>query len=123
VDALRALRGRYRLAIISNIDDDLFATTVQQLGVEFEVVVTAEQARCYKPNSAIFEEALRRLAVEPRHVAHVAEGVTEISPAKRLGCATIWVRQNWRSARLLTAPPDFEVPDLKSLLAYMDADA
>jgi 2-haloacid dehalogenase len=123
VDALRALRGRYRLAIISNIDDDLFATTVQQLGVEFEVVVTAQQTRCYKPNSAIFEEALRRLAVEPRHVAHVAEGVTEIPPAKRLGCATIWVRRNGRSARLLTEPPDFEVPDLKSLLAYMDADA
>jgi 2-haloacid dehalogenase len=87
VDALPALRCRYRLAIISNIDDDLFATTIQQLGVEFEVVVTAEQARCYKPNSAIFEEALRRLAVEPRHVAHVAEA--EIPRAKRLGCATI----------------------------------
>jgi 2-haloalkanoic acid dehalogenase type II len=80
VAALRALEGRYRLAVISNIDDDLFASTVQQLEVAFELVVTAEQARCYKPDPAIFEEALRRLAVEPRHIAHVAEGVTELRP-------------------------------------------
>jgi hypothetical protein len=84
--------------------------------VEFEVVVTAEQARCYKPNSAIFEEALRRLAVEPRSPKlrfHVPSG----SAARPSGSP------EWRSARLLTEPPDFEVPDLKSLLAYMDADA
>jgi 2-haloacid dehalogenase len=91
VDALRALRGRYMLAVISNIDDDLFASTVEQLGVEFDFVVTSEQARCYKPHLAIFEEALRRLNVDPRYIAHVAEGVTEIPRARRLGCTTIWV--------------------------------
>jgi 2-haloacid dehalogenase len=116
VNALRALAGRYRLAVISNIDDDLFAATAEQLGVEFDLVVTAEQVRCYKPDLAIFEEALRRLAVEPRRIAHVAEGVTEIPPARRLGCTTIWVRRHGRSARLLTEAPDLEVPDLKSLL-------
>jgi 2-haloacid dehalogenase len=115
VDTLRALGGRYRMGIISNIDDDLIATTLKQLGVKFDLVVTAEQTRCYKPSSAIFEEALRRLAVEPRHIAHVAEGVTEIPPAKQLGCATIWVRRHGRSARLITELPDLEVPNLKSL--------
>lgn len=119
VDALQALSRRYRLAIISNIDDDLFALTIKQLGVEFGSIVTAEQARCYKPNPAIFEEALRRLAVNPDRIAHVAEGVTEIAPARRLGCATVWVRRHGRSARLLTEPPDLEVPDLRSLLACM----
>jgi 2-haloacid dehalogenase len=119
VEALRVLKRRYRLAVISNIDDDLFATTAQQLGVPFDCVVTAEQARTYKPSPAIFEEALRRLAVAPRHIVHIAEGVTEITPARQLGCATIWVRRHGRSARLLTEPPDLEVPDLKSLLACM----
>jgi 2-haloacid dehalogenase len=122
VDALRALEGRYKLAVISNIDDDVFATTLEQLGVEFDLVVTAEQARCYKPHMAIFEEALRRLAIEPHCIAHVAEGVTEIPPARRLGCTTIWVRRHGRSARLLTEAPDLEVPDLNSLLAPMGAD-
>ncbi len=120
VDALRALAGRYRLAVISNIDDDLFAATAPRLGVSFDPVVTAEQARCYKPDPAIFELALRRLGVEPRRVAHVAEGVTEIPPARRLGCATVWVRRHGRSARLLTEAPDLEVPDLRSLLPHLD---
>jgi 2-haloacid dehalogenase len=122
LDALRALGGRYRLAVISNIDDDLFSATVEQLGVKFDLVVTAQQARCYKPHLAIFEEAHRRLAVEPRYIAHVAEGVTEIPPARRLGCTTIWVRRHGRSARLLTEAPDLEVPDLNSLLVPMGAD-
>jgi 2-haloacid dehalogenase len=123
VQALSALRRRYRLAIISNIDDDLFAATARQLEVPFDAVVTAEQAHCYKPDLAIFEEAFRRLGVEPGSVTHVAEGATEIAPARQLGCATVWVRRNGRSARLLTEAPDAEVADLQSLLARMDVDA
>ena len=122
VDTLKALAMRYRLATISNIDDDLFAGTAPQLGVEFDVIVTAEQARCYKPGAAIFEEALRRLSVQPHEVAHVAEGVTEIPTARRLGCATAWVRRNGRSARLLTEIPHLEVSDMGTLLGYLGGD-
>ena len=117
VAALRALGTRCRLAVISNIDDNLFAATARQLEVPFAAVVTAGQARCYKPDPAIFEEALGRLGETPGVVAHVAEGVGEVAPARRLGCSTVWVRRNGRSARLLTEAPDLEVPDLQSLLA------
>lgn len=119
VDALRVLAARYRLAIVSNIDDDLFAATAPQCGVAFDCVVTAQEARCYKPDQAIFDLALRRLGVAGHQVAHVAEGVTEIPPARRLGCATVWVRRHGRSARLLTEAPDLEVPDLRSLLTHL----
>jgi 2-haloacid dehalogenase len=119
VEVLKALARRFRLAIISNIDDDLFAGTAPQLGVGFEHVVTAGQTRCYKPHQPIFEEAIRRLGVDPRQVAHVAEGTTEIPTARKLGCATVWVRRNGRSAHLLTEPPDWEVPDLRSLLVRL----
>jgi FMN phosphatase YigB (HAD superfamily) len=57
--------------------------------------------------------------VKSHQVAHVAEGVTEISPARRLGCATVWVRRRGRSARLLTEAPDLEVPALSSLLPHV----
>ena len=120
--ALRALEGRYRLAIVSNIDDDLFAATAQKLDVGFDLVVTAEQVRSYKPSSPIFEEAIRRLGVTPDAIAHVAEGISEVPPARLLGCATVWVRRRGRSARLLTEAPDLEVPDLRSLLARMGID-
>lgn len=116
VDALRALRRRFRLAVISNIDDDLFAATAGQLGVAFDLVLTSEQARCYKPDPAIFVDALRRLGVAGTDVLHAAEGTTEIAPARHLGCATAWVRRHGRSARLLTDMPDLDVPDLRALL-------
>jgi len=119
VAALRALGRHHRLAIVSNIDDDLFAASARQLEVPFAAVVTAGQCRGYKPSPALFEEALRRLGAASSAVAHVAEGVTEIPPARRLGCTTVWVRRNGRSARLLTEAPDLEVPDLQSLLAPM----
>ena len=122
VNALRALAERYQLAVISNIDNDLFAATTPQLGTSFGLVVTAEEARCYKPDPAIFELALRHLAVEPRCIVHVAEGITEVPPARSLGCATVWVRRHGRSARLLTEAPDLEVPDLQSLLPYLGID-
>ena len=127
VEALSALKGRYRLAVVSNIDDDLFAATALRLGVAFDHVVTAEQVRSYKPRAPIFKEAIRRLSAAPGAVAHVAEGASEVPPARRLGCATVWVRRHGRSARLRTEAPDLEVPDLevpglRSLLARMGID-
>jgi 2-haloacid dehalogenase len=123
VEALRVLGRRYRLAIISNIDDELFAATARQLDVPFDAVISAEQVRCYKPHQPIFEEALWRLGAEPGSVTHVAEGVTEIAPMRQLGCATVWVRRNGRSARLLTEAPDLEVPDLRFLLPVLASGA
>ena len=48
VPALQALGRRFRLGIISNIDDDLFALTKKKLGVDFSVIVTDEQVQSYK---------------------------------------------------------------------------
>ena len=115
------LRRQHNLLIgegsAERIKLDIGAAAAPQVAVPFDVVVTAGQARCYKPDAAIFEEALRRLGEPPGAVAHVAEGVGEVAPARRLGCSTVWVRRNGRSARLLAKAPDLEVPDLQSLLA------
>ena len=55
--ALDTLRTRYKLAVISNVDDDMFAGTVQALNIDFDAVVTAEQSRSYKPNLRNFNLA------------------------------------------------------------------
>ena len=68
VPALRQLQQRYKLAILSNIDDDLFAHSAEKLQVPFDCVVTAEQAQSYKPSSRNFELLLEKLAV-PRDTA------------------------------------------------------
>jgi 2-haloacid dehalogenase len=128
VAALGELRKRYQLAVISNIDDDLFAETRKRLDVEFDAVITAEQARSYKPSLNNFQMALRTLAISPDRLLHAAQSMYhDVVPARSLGISTVWV--NRKSARpgigavlASAAPasekqPDLEVPDLASLAA------
>jgi hypothetical protein len=65
VAALRLLRERHRLAIISNVDDGLFALTSYHLDVECDWIITAEQARTYRPSLNDFEVALPSIGVAP----------------------------------------------------------
>jgi len=126
VPALRELQRRYKLAVISNIDDDLFAETRKHLGVEFDGVITAEQARSYKPSLNNFRLVLRKLALSPDRLLHAAQSVYhDVVPARSLGISTVWV--NRKSARpgigavrasvalASEKQADLEVPDLASL--------
>jgi len=121
VAALRILKSRYKLAVISNIDDDLFAKTGKLLGVEFDAVVTAEQAGSYKPSLRNFEFALRRLAVAPERLLHVAQSIYhDVVPARSLGISTVWVnrksaRPGIGAVRTAEGRADLEVPDLAAL--------
>jgi len=123
VVALRQLKKRYKLAIISNIDDNLFAETRKLLGVEFDAVITAEQARSYKPSRRNFELALQRLAVAPENLLHVGQSIYhDVVPAQSLGIATVWVnrksaRPGVGAVRPAAGRPDLEVPDLATLAA------
>ena len=119
--ALRALGGRYRLAIVSNVDDDLFADSAALLGVTFDQVVTAEQVGSYKPARGHFDEVLQRLALPRERVLHCAQSLYhDISPASALGFRSVWVNRRGSSGGTgatppATATPDLEVPDLASL--------
>lgn len=121
VDALRRLASHYKLAVISNVDDALFAATANRLGVEFDWVTTAQQVRAYKPSHAVFEEALRRIGVPRERVLHVAQSLYhDIVPAKSLGLSTVWVNRRFGAAGAgatprVSAAPDLEVHDLASL--------
>ena len=123
--SLRALAARYRLAIVSNVDDDLFAGSAAQLGVSFETIVTAEQVKSYKPAHAHFHEVLDRLALPREQVLHVAQSLFhDIAPARELGIPCVWVnRRSGRGGSGATAPsdarPDVEVPDLRTLVERM----
>ena len=69
VAALRPLKKQFKLGILSNIDDDLFSSTAPQLGIEFDTVVTASQARAYKPSLDIFRLAQKKIGLPSRAVA------------------------------------------------------
>ena len=123
VPALRELQRRYKLAVISNIDDDLFAETRQLLGVDFDGVITAQQAKSYKPSINNFEIALRTLALSPDRLLHAAQSIYhDVVPAQSLGIGTVWVnrksaRPGIGAVRASSGRPDLELPDLASLAA------
>ena len=60
-DALRLLKRRFRLVILSNVHRDGFAASNRKLGVEFDAVYTAEDIGSYKPDPRNFEYMLARL--------------------------------------------------------------
>ena len=118
-EALAALQTRYKLAVISNVDDELFAGTAEALNVDFDAVVTAEQARSYKPSRRNFDLAATRLGVETDAWLHVAESLFhDIGPANRLGIASVWVNRAGRGGgtRRTEAFPDLVVSDLGELV-------
>jgi 2-haloacid dehalogenase len=121
VEALHKLKSRYQLAVISNVDDDLFATTAPKLGVAFDQVITAQQAGCYKPCCGIFELAEERIGVSRKQWLHVGQSIYhDVIPAQSLGIATVWVnrpspRPGAGAAKAISGKPDLEVPNLRTL--------
>lgn len=121
VAALRLLKTRFHLAILSNVDDDLFATTAPQLEVEFDEVITAQQAKAYKPSMKIFEVALSRIDAPAHRVLHVGQSIYhDVVPAQALGLATVWVnrpsaRRGVGAVKSAQATPDLKVGSLEEL--------
>jgi len=119
-EALARLKERFRLGVITNCDDDLFAASSRRLGVEFDWVITAQQARGYKPRRENFAFALERIDVPRERVLHVAQSLFhDHVPAQALGMTTVWVdRRQGRAGAGAPPPagatPDLTTPDLKT---------
>jgi len=121
VQSLRRLKSRFKLAVISNTDGDLFARTARRLEVSFDHVITAQQASCYKPGLAIFEMALQKIGLPREQILHCGQSVYhDVVPAKSLGLGSVWVnrpsaRPGVGAVKAASAEPDLVVPDLQTL--------
>jgi 2-haloacid dehalogenase len=121
VAALSRFKQRYKLGIISNTDDDLFAASAQHLKVPFDEIVTAQQARSYKPALNNFQFAIQRIGVPKSKVLHVAQSIYhDVVPARTLGLASVWVNRRKGmsgpgATKAAVGRPDLEVEDLKTL--------
>jgi 2-haloacid dehalogenase len=126
VEALQTLKKTFKLAIISNIDDDLFALSAKHLKVEFDWIITAEQAKSYKPSLHNFKFAVERIGVSPEKILHIAQSIYhDVIPAKILGLSTVWVNRRKGKERFGATPPassypNLEVPDLKTLVSIIE---
>jgi len=123
--ALQALHKKFRLAIVSNIDDDLFAHSAQRLQVRFDWIITAQQVKSYKPSLNNFRMAFERIGVPQNRILHVAQSLFhDIAPANALGLSSVWVNRRHKKEGSGATPeaqarPDLEVPDLRTLAEKM----
>ncbi len=121
--ALEKLARRYTLGILSNVDNDLIEGTLNHFPIRFDMIVTAENVKSYKPGLAHFEEA-RRIIGNDRSWLHVAASrYHDIEPASRLGISAVWV--NRKNVSLEGGPlkeSTREVRDLRELVGWLEGN-
>ncbi len=116
-DALMRIKEDFRIAIISNVDNDIIKESVKNLGVELDFVITAEMAKAYKPNLRVFKYAQKLMQVDKNNWLHAAQSVYhDIIPAKKFGLRTIWIkRRGFGATPPAYAKADFEFSSLEDL--------
>ncbi len=126
VDALHILKKKYKLAIISNIDNDLFHYSEKLLNTKFDYLITAEDIGSYKPSLNNFQAAIKKIGVEPGKILHIAQSIYhDIIPAKESGLSNVWVNRRKNKQGFGATPPakglpNLEVTSLNNLVYLMD---
>jgi 2-haloacid dehalogenase len=118
--ALRELRDRgWRLAILSNSDRDLIESSIEAIGVPFELAVVASEVGSYKPAHRHFEVFFEQTGADRAGHVHVAQShFHDVVPATELGLRSIWIN---RLGETGDPPPTRELPDLAGLPDAADA--
>ncbi len=136
-DALRRLKQRYRLVILSNVSRDGFAASNRKLGVEFDAVYTAEDIGSYKPDPRNFEYMLNRLHtdfnIRREGILHTAQSLFhDHRQARAFGLANAWIdrqrlkeKGDWgATARMETWPDyDFYFNTMGEMADYVDRNS
>ncbi len=119
--ALEELRRRgWRLAILSNTDDDFIAASQLQIGVPFDEVVVAQEIGSYKPAHRHWEEFFTRTRAVHEGSVHVGASLFhDIAPANELGLRSVWINRLGEIAPPETQPTR-ELTDLLALPETVD---
>ena len=118
VDTLDRLSRRFRLAIVSNIDDDLLAATPLQR--TFDLVCTAERAKGYKPDGTLFRYLLAIAGVAREEILHSGQSqFTDMVGAKSLGLPVAWINRRGIALDPNVPRPDFQFSDIQSLVSLV----
>lgn len=92
--AMDRLAERYKVGIVSNVDDKMLGISRRHLRTELDIVVTAQQVRSYKPDPAHFKECARRIGSKKGWV-HICSGYeTDVVPLAKMRVPVIWVNRH-----------------------------
>jgi 2-haloacid dehalogenase len=109
----------HRLAIVTNCSQQLAETATNVTGTSFELVMSAEQAGAYKPDSRAYQAALTKLGLQPHQILFVAGSVYDVSGAGALGMPVYWANRYHASVPAGAPAPLFNAPDLTQLPALL----
>jgi len=118
---LDRLAKKFPLGLLSNIDDRLLGETRRHFGTDFELVVTAQQVRGYKPDPAHFRECERRIEGK-RGWVHIASGYdTDVEPCLKQRIPVIWVNRTGQELEHGQKKPTAEVKNLREAVKLLGA--
>jgi 2-haloacid dehalogenase len=111
---LERFAKKYEIGVLSNIDDKLLGATRRHFRTDFDLVVTAQQVRSYKPDPAHFKECARRIEGKKKRWVHIGGGYpTDIEPCIKMKTPVIWVNRHGEKLESGQKPPTEEVRNFR----------
>lgn len=123
VPTLEGLRGRVKLAVLSNADCSYLYPLLEHhgLGGRFDAVRCSEETRSYKPHPGIFEQTLEALEVAPEEAIQVGDTLQEdVLGGQLVGMRTVWVSRSGAAPDPAAPAPDYQVRDLRELVRIVN---
>jgi 2-haloacid dehalogenase len=118
-NVIRALKSRFPLMPITNMDEKYFRLNPFQ--AEFDAFVTAEEARAFKPSADIFRLAIKKLGHPPDSILHVSlSQFADLEGAMPLGMKVAWINRGQEPLGRFTPKPLLEFSDLTGLTALFE---
>jgi 2-haloacid dehalogenase/putative hydrolase of the HAD superfamily len=114
-------KKKYKLGLLSNIDDKLLGQTRRHIATDFDLVVTAQQVRSYKPEPAHFSECARRIGGK-RGWVHVASShYHDVVPCVKQRVPVVWVNRGRQKLEPSQKKPTAEVHNLREAAKLLGA--
>ncbi len=118
---LERFAKKFQIGILSNVDDKLLGATRRHFRVDFDLVVTAQQVRSYKPDPAHFKECQRRIEIK-RGWVHIASGyAADVEPCLKAKVPVIWVNRHGEQLEPGQKKPTEEVKNLREAAKLLGA--
>lgn len=118
--AVEALKSRYRVAVLSNADDDFLTACLRRNKLEFDVIMTSEQAGAIKPNPVIFHKLAERMVLPAEQVLYAGDNpIPDVLGPVRAGMQAAWVNRTWARKPRNIPQPHIRVRSLTELASLL----
>jgi 2-haloalkanoic acid dehalogenase type II len=118
--AIDALRGRHKLAVLSDADNDFLLGGLERNRLAFDIVVSSEDVRAYKPHISMFHEVCAPLRVAPSEALYVGDSPwADVAGARHADLRAVWLNRHEATWPEDLEPPEARVTSLAELIEML----